>query len=288
MQAGISDNMSELNKKGSPDELGRSSRADGASDDWQLLEHLPYELNAGIGHAAKIGMLVLSSDYTIDYEFRQVFVDDSIGIYQTRIENSPEVTPQTLAAMEQKIPAALKTILPGESLDVVAYCCTSASTVLGEQVVFDRIAEVQPRAKTTTPITAAFAAFKALSAKRIAVLTPYRSDVNQVLRQYIVNAGFEVPVFGSFNQPQDPLVARIDVASLKNAIERLVDGGNVDLVFVSCTSIRLLEEVKAIESKIGLPVTTSNHAMAWHCLRLAGAENRLPHLGSLFEKPLLD
>jgi len=275
------------------DELNNTVRVDGGQsdggqrDDWQLLEHLPYELNAGIGHDAKIGMLVLSSDYTIDYEFRQVFADDSIGIYQTRIENSPEVTPQTLAAMEQKIPSALKTILPGESLDVVAYCCTSASTVLGEQTVFDRIAEVQPQTRSTTPITAAFAAFKAFSAKRIAVLTPYTSDVNQVLRQYIVDAGFEVPVFGSFNQAQDPLVARIDVASLENAIDRLVEHGDVDLVFVSCTSIRLLEEVRAIESKIGLPVTTSNHALAWHCLRLAGSESQLPHFGSLFEKPLM-
>ena len=83
-------------------------------------------------------------------------------------------------------------------------------------------------------------------------------------------------------------MARIDVASLKNAIQQLIDRDNVDLVFVTCTSIRLLEEVKAIESKIGLPVTTSNHAMAWHCLRLAGGENKLPHLGSLFEKPLID
>lgn len=260
-------------------------------DDWQLLEHLPYELGAGIGHAAKIGMVVLSSDYTVDHEFRQVFgeqsIADSIGIFQTRVENSPEVTPQTLAAMEQKIPIALKTILPGETLDVVAYCCTSASTVLGEQTVFDRIAEVQPQAKATTPITAAFAAFKAFSAKRIAVLTPYRRDVNQVLRQYIVDAGFEVPVFGSFNQELDPLVARIDIPSLEKAIDRLVSDASVDAVFVSCTSIRMLEAVKSIEDKIGLPVTTSNHAMAWHCLRLAGSNTQLPLLGSLFQRQLV-
>lgn len=260
-------------------------------DDWQLLEHLPYELGAGVGHAAKIGMVVLSSDYTVDHEFRQVFgeqsIADSIGIFQTRVENSPEVTPQTLAAMEQKIPIALKTILPGETLDVVAYCCTSASTVLGEQTVFDRIAEVQPQAKATTPITAAFAAFKAFSAKRIAVLTPYRRDVNQVLRQYIVDAGFEVPVFGSFNQELDPLVARIDIPSLEKAIDRLVSDASVDAVFVSCTSIRMLEAVKSIEDKIGLPVTTSNHAMAWHCLRLAGSDTQLPLLGSLFQRQLV-
>ncbi len=262
-------------------------RANNTDDeDWQLIEQLPYELNAGIGHAAKIGMVLLSSDYTIDYEFRQVFTDDSIGIYQTRLQNSPEITPQSLAAMEKKIPTALKTILPGEPLDVVAYGCTSATTVLGEQTVFDRIAEVQPDAKPTTPITAAFAAFQTFNAKRIAVLTPYRSDVNKVLRQYILNSGFEVPVFGSFNQELDPLVARIDLPSLERAILQLVSRAEVDLMFVSCTSIRMLEAVAAIEAKIGLPVTTSNHAMAWHCLRLAGGKQTLSQFGSLYEKQL--
>ena len=256
------------------------------SEDWQLIEQLPYTLNAGIGHAAKIGMLVLSSDYTIDYEFSQVFSDDAIATYQTRIENSPEITPQTLAAMENKIPAALKTILPGEALDVVAYGCTSATTVLGEQTIFDRIAEVQPTALATTPITAAFAAFNALNAKRIAVLTPYRRDVNTVLRQYIIDAGFEVPVFGSFNQELDPLVARIDNNSLESAIDSLLEKASVDLVFVSCTSIRFLDQVRAIEARIGLPVTTSNHAMAWHCLRLAGGQQQLPQLGSLYQQSL--
>ena len=256
------------------------------SDDWQLIEQLPYTLNAGIGHAAKIGMLVLSSDYTIDYEFSQVFSDDAIATYQTRIENSPEITPQTLAAMENKIPAALKTILPGEALDVVAYGCTSATTVLGEQTIFDRIAEVQPTALATTPITAAFAAFNALNAKRIAVLTPYRRDVNTVLRQYIIDAGFEVPVFGSFNQELDPLVARIDNNSLESAIDSLLEKASVDLVFVSCTSIRFLDQVRAIEARIGLPVTTSNHAMAWHCLRLAGGQQQLPQFGSLYQQSL--
>jgi len=257
-----------------------------STTDWQLLEQLPYTLNNGIGHKAKIGLVVLSSDYTIDYEFSQVFTGDAIATYQTRVENSPEINPQTLAAMEKKIPAALKTILPGETLDVVAYGCTSATTVLGEQTIFDRIAEVQPKALTTTPVTAAFAAFNAFNARRIAVLTPYRRDVNEVLRQYIVDAGFEVPVFGSFNQELDPLVARIDQNSLEAAIGQLLEKTTVDMVFVSCTSIRLLTQVRAIEEKIGLPVTTSNHAMAWHCLRLAGGEEVLAEFGGLYERGL--
>jgi maleate cis-trans isomerase len=33
------------------------------------------------------------------------------------------------------------------------------------------------------------------------------------------------------------------------------------------------------------PVTSSNHAMAWHCLRLAGVSDPVPAAGKLFELP---
>jgi maleate isomerase len=33
-------------------------------------------------------------------------------------------------------------------------------------------------------------------------------------------------------------------------------------------------------------VTSSNHAMAWHCLRLAGVRDPLPAAGKLFELQL--
>jgi len=88
---------------------------------------------------ARVGVIVLASDFTIDREFRQIFTDPAVDYYTARVENSMTITPQTLAAMESRIPAALQLILPGERLDVVAYGCTSATTVLGEDVVQRRI-----------------------------------------------------------------------------------------------------------------------------------------------------
>jgi maleate isomerase len=46
--------------------------------------------------------------------------------------------------------------------------------------------------------------------------------------------------------------------------------------------VRLAEAAADIEREIGLPVTSSNHAMAWHALRLAGIGDRLPQWGRLF------
>lgn len=252
--------------------------------EWELIENLPFTTDSGIGAAAKIGLVVLASDYTIDHEFRQLITAPDVEYYQARIENSPRITPTTLAAMEAKIPQALRLILPGEPLDVVAYGCTSASVVLGETTVFERMREVQPNALLTTPVTAAFAAFDAFKARKIAVLTPYRKDVNAAVRRYFLNAGYQVPVFGSFNEEQDPVVARIDRTSVSSAIMQLIQGRDIDMVFVSCTSVRLSDAVVELEEQTGLPVTSSNHAMAWHCLRLAGHDEPMPQLGSLFGK----
>jgi maleate isomerase len=201
------------------------------------------------------------------------------------------VTPETLAAMGPRITDTAALILPEDRLDVLAYGCTSASTVLGEDAVHGFLRAAKPMATPTTPITAAFAAFRTMKAKRIAVLTPYRRDVNAIVYDYITRHGFEVPVFGSFNEEKDPIVASIDADSLINAINTIKDkasrdGESIDMVFVSCTSVRLAEHVAQIEQSIGLPVTSSNHAMAWHCLRLAGINDAMPHLGQLYSAHL--
>jgi maleate isomerase len=178
--------------------------------------------------------------------------------------------------------------LPGSELDVVAYGCTSASMAIGEDKVFDKIRAVRPNARCTTPITGAFAAFRALGARRIGVLTPYRADVNRIVADYIRGRGFDVPVFGSFNEENDGIVARISPASIKAGIEAIAARAEIDAVFVSCTSVRLAQAAAAIEAEIGLPVTSSNHAMAWHALRLAEVEDSLPRFGRLFTLALAD
>ena len=250
------------------------------------LEHIKFTTDDGIGSLARVGLVVLATDFTIEHEFRQIFVEPEIGLFAARIYNDAVVTPETLSAMGPRITETVNLILPDEKLDVVAYGCTSASMVMGEDKVFSCIHESQPDAKCTTPATAAFAAFNAFGAKRIAVLTPYRSDVNKIVKSYIEQAGFEVPVFGSFNEEHDPTVARIDAHSIVNAVDKLKQADEVDMVFVSCTNVRLMQAVCEIEAKTSLPVTSSNHAMAWHALRLAGDERAMPQWGSLYEKSL--
>ncbi len=244
--------------------------------------HIPFEVDTGVAARAAIGVIVLATDQTIEFEFRQILNLPGVAFFENRILNDNTVTPDTLRAMEARLTDSAGLILPGQKLDVVAFGCTSASMVIGEQQVFARLREAQPGAKFTTPITAAMAAFDRLGAKRLAVLTPYRDDVNQAVRKYIEDRGYRVTVFGSFNEEDDSRAARIDQDSIRTAAIDLGRRDDVDMVFVSCTSLRLVGTVAEIETAIGKPVSSSNHAMAWHCLRLAGVTDRQPEFGQLF------
>ena len=252
----------------------------------ELIVNLPFTTEMAIGSVARIGLVVLASDYTIENEFQQVFTQPGVDVFHARIANAPNITPETLAAMGPSITETASRLLPGDQLDVLAYGCTSASMVLGPEQVNQLLLNAKPEAMVTNPASAAFAAFKALGARRIAVLTPYRRDVNEIVRQGLKSGGYEVVVFGSFNEEMDPVVASIDDQSLKSAIRTITEGRDVDAVFVSCTSIRLMHVVAAVEREIDLPVTSSNHAMAWHCLRMAGVADPVSDLGRLYELPL--
>jgi maleate isomerase len=249
-------------------------------------QHLPFSTDGGIAARAAIGLIVLATDQTIEHEFRRLLDLPGVAFYESRILNDAAITPETLRRMEARLAEAASLILPGLPLDVVAFGCTSASMVIGEERVFERIREARPGVACTTPITAAFAALRALDARRIALLTPYRDDINRFIRDYIEARGVSVPVMGSFNEEDDLKAARIDAASIREAAIELGRSDRIDAVFVSCTSLRLVDAVAGIEAALGKPVTSSNHAMAWHSLRLAGIDDVRPGCGRLFERPV--
>lgn len=253
------------------------------------LRDVPYETDKGLDAArAAVGLLVLASDQVIEAEFRRVFERCKVALYHSRLYNDPAISPETLKRMEQGLAPATDLIVPGVELDVVGYGCTSASMVIGEQRVAERIREARPGVACTTPMTAAFAACAALGVSRIALFTPYIDEINQAMRRHLESGGFKVTAMGSFNEEDDTKVARITLESVQRAVLQVGAPDEVEAVFVSCTNLRLLDGAAELERQLGKPVTSSCHAMAWHCLRLAGIEDSLPDFGSLFTLPMAE
>src|SRR5258708_174435 len=151
---------------------------------------------------------------------------------------------------------------------------------LREVIPQDRLPLYVSRIACTTPPTAALAALRALKLARIAVLTPYTEGVNRLVHRYFTERGIDIAAFGAFNKESDAEVAAIAPASILAAAQAL-DAPDIDGLFLSCTGMRALGIVEALEERLGKPVVTSNQALAWHALRLAGHAAPIAGFGRL-------
>ena len=71
-------------------------------DGMVLIEHLPFETDDGIASRARLGLLVLATDFTIEHEWRAIMAGlPGVALYESRILNDAQITPETLRAMER-------------------------------------------------------------------------------------------------------------------------------------------------------------------------------------------
>ena len=54
---------------------------------------MPHRMDPGIAHRARIGLIVLASDHTIEHEWRRMLDIEGIAVYHSRIANSPTINP---------------------------------------------------------------------------------------------------------------------------------------------------------------------------------------------------
>ncbi len=269
------------------------------------LLRLAFGTDDGFGGRARIGLVVLENDQTVEAELRGLW-PDGVTAFVTRIPMEDQVTPETLLAMEERIPAAAGLLPSTFGFDAIGYGCTSAATLIGEDGVDAAIRRAHPEVPNTNPMAAAVAAMGALGAVRIGVVTPYSAEVTAGIVGHLTRKGLAVAVVGSFLEESDSVVARITEESVAAAVIQLVasdqaraepvretgaaraggGAGGLDAVFVSCTSLRAFGIVEDLEADLGIPVVSSNLAFGWHLLRLAGVEDAIPGLGRLYRLTL--
>ena len=250
------------------------------------ISRLDFKTDLGAGARARIGLLVLESDQTMEWEMRQMADLPGVAIYHARLANEAEVTPETLVQMELEVPKAAALLPEYLGLKAIGYGCTSGSTIIGEQRVSELIQMNNPTVPTSNPLTAAKAALKRLGIKRLGLVTPYRPDVTELMQARFEEAGIVIQSVGSFYQQDDRVVGRITSDAILEAALTIGQNDLVDGVFISCTSLRAAGIIGHAEAALGKPVTASNHALTWHLLRLAGIRDEVAGLGRLFHTQL--
>ncbi len=242
---------------------------------------MKYDLDHGMG--ARIGLVVLSTDETLETEARAVLAGRDVGVHHTRIFSDSEVSPDTLLGMQERM-AASAALLPGR-LDAVGYGCTSASALMGPALVEAQVRLAHPGVPVTNPISAVVAGLRALDATRIAMVTPYAASVVAPMCAFLAQRGIEVVRNLSFGETDDRRVARITERSTRAAVLQAGQGGDVDAVFTSCTNLRTFGVLDGLEDALDLPVISSNQALMWHVLGRAGVDARGWGPGRLFDMP---
>ncbi|QFT95725.1 Arylmalonate decarboxylase [Roseovarius sp. THAF8] len=240
---------------------------------------MKYDLDTGIG--TRIGLVVLSTDETLETEARHVLAGRDVGVHHTRIFSDNEVSPANLLSMQERM-AASAALLPGE-LNAVGYGCTSASALMGPDLVEGQVQLAHPGVPVTNPISAVVAGLRALNASRIAMVTPYSAQVIAPMRTFLESRGIEVVHNLSFGETDDRRVARITESSTHAAVTEAAKAAGVQAIFTSCTNLRTFGVIDTLESEIGLPVISSNQALLWHVLGRAGTDARGWGPGWLFQ-----
>lgn len=228
----------------------------------------PYRLTGPIGTRATLGLIVLQVDETLEQDFRRMFAPPRVAQYVSRIPSGAELTPGTIATMEQTLPAAARLLPPAAPFDVIGYGCTSGTTLIGAARVAALVRQGAQTRHVTDPLTAALAACTALGLRSLSIVSPYVDSVSTPVRQAFQAQGIAVPRTVSFGEEIEARVARIAPESIHGAALSVGDSG--EAVFLSCTNLRTLDIIDDLEQRLGKPVLSSNQVLAWHMARLAG------------------
>jgi maleate isomerase len=198
-------------------------------------------------------------------------------------------TEERYGRMNEDVDQAVKYLMTA-SVDVVAYGCTTGSFLWGYEA--ERQLEQQIRKSSGRPTVsttgAIIDALRAVGARRLTILTPYTAEVNRRLCDYMT-AEREFEVGGIHT---DPKALGSSLAVATEEPEEIFEfaathcSAGSDTVLCVCTAWRAFEAAPALESRLGVPVVTSNQATIWSALAELRYRPDPARYGSLFARPV--
>ncbi len=244
--------------------------------------HVEAAFDAGPGARASLGLIALATDRACPGDVAAFLPDDpAVEVFTQRIPMSLSANPETLGAQHAHLAEAAANLVPGSRLDVIGFGCTSAGAAIGLDRAEALIGEGRPGVPVTTALGAAGRGLRAVGATRIALLTPYVDAAHALVEDYLAGQGFDMLVRASFHLDGDPDMNRVSPASLIETGRALAADAGVDALFLSCTGIRTRHVIAPLEQLLGMPVLSSNQALAWEMLRVAGYDAPVPGRGML-------
>ena len=229
------------------------------------------------GDKAKIGLIIVSQDITIEPEFNAM-KPDGVSIHATRVLLTAGTAEAEKKMLEGTEEAA--SLLARAGVDIIVFGCTSGSAVTGlggDQDLISRI-ERATNIQATTPTTAVLRALKELGVNKIALSTPYNEELTQAIETVLKGNGLRIvnTKFGNYGIHMG-LVPLETV--YKQAYE--VNTPDAEAVFISCTNFKTLPFIEKLEKELNKYVVSSNTATMWDVLRRLNIHSQIKGYGKL-------
>jgi maleate isomerase len=249
------------------------------------------------GWKGRIGLLIPKRCTTMEPELARL-VPEGVSVHAHRIDLQ-ETTLAELGKMQKGILHASR-VVGAIGADVIVLGCTTSS-MLGGPAYDVKIMRAMTRVTGTPAITTATAvvrALKRLKVQKVAIGTPYTDEVNELLRQFLEVQGLKVVSLKGLGYSKSispyPL-ARKPVSGtglLEPAVAyRLgcdVDNDEAEAILLSCTNLRTIEIIGALEKNRGKPVVTSNQATLSLALEVMGIKEPVAGFGRLLDGAVTD
>ncbi len=250
------------------------------------IETFPAQIGRGPGYRANIGLIALESDLVVECDVNHFSQLEGVAIFCNRIPVPDHTDHNALVSMLPHISRVCRGLEPLGRIDAVIYGCTAGSVAMGHEPIASAVHEVFPEAPCITPITAVLEALRALDCQSVDLLTPYAEDVTADMISFLQSNGIRVERCLAFGLRSGLEMGMIEPDFIEQATQQLSDG-TADALFISCTALNVAPVYEAISAKQGRPVVTSNQALSWHALRLAGVTAKIHNLGTwLIDQPV--
>jgi maleate isomerase len=174
-------------------------------------------------------------------------------------------------------------LLSHAKVDIIGWNGTSASW-LGfdrDERLCERI-EALTRAKACTSVLAMREILNEQNVRRLGLVTPYTSDVQERIMRNWAAAGVTCAAERHLGLSDNFSFGDVDERRVAELV-REVAGEGCEAIAVVCTNMRGARIAEALEGELHIPVYDSIAMALWKSLRLAGVEtSRVKGWGSLF------
>jgi maleate cis-trans isomerase len=238
---------------------------------------------SGMGYRARLGFLLPPGNPTIEPEL-MALVPPGVSLHFHRMV-ARGIT-GSLSGQEERNRMMIDSLDDGVELlgmvkpDVIVIAHTATSYTLGiegEAALLKRLSEASGR-RVVTAFGSVAAALQRLGVERVALGAPYSAETTEEGRAHLEAHRFHVVSHANL---KGVINIYDETAERAYALARSVDCAEAQAVFLSGTGMPTLPVLEMLETDLGKPVISSNLAMMWHALRVAGVGAKIAGYGRL-------